>query len=161
MKILYIDVQNVLGRVWGYWREIDRAKFYDYVTVRYEIDKVYYAVWYLPHLQWEYDIMMSCWYELLLKETIINNGKTKWNVDIDIAIRSIFDLTDATLTEAYLMTNDGDYNTLIKTFQEYRVWGRLIAPDIRTASKALTRIVQDPIDLQYLRKLVEKQKSLH
>lgn len=161
MKILYIDVQNVLGRVWDYWREIDRVKFYDYVTARYKIDKVYYAVWYLPHLQWEYDIMMSCWYELLLKDTIIKDGKTKWNVDIDIAIRSIFDLTDATLTEAYLMTNDGDYNTLIKTFQEYRVWGRLITPDIRTASKALTRIVQDPIDLQYLRKLVEKQKSLH
>jgi len=161
MNILYIDVQNVIGRVWVYWREIDRGKFYDYVTKRYNIDKVYYVVWYLPHLINEYALIQLHWYCLLFKDSLIKDGKTKWNVDIDIAIRSIFDLTDGTLKQAYLMTNDWDYNTLIKTFQEYWVWGRLITPDIRTASRALTRIVQDPIDLQYIRKLVEKQKSTH
>ena len=160
MKIVYIDVQNTHQRTVEQWWFIDWAKFFMYLKWRYEVDEVYYATGYVPAYHQHYKRLESIWYKLLYKETLIlPDGKIKWNVDIDIAIQSIFDLTSWKLTQVYLVTNDGDYNTLVKTFIDHNVFAWLIAPDASNISKLLTRLVKDIIDLQRIKHIIQKQKD--
>jgi hypothetical protein len=51
MKALYIDVQNSICRFSDNGREIDWKLFFDYVTKRYAIDRIYFAVGYVHSLQ--------------------------------------------------------------------------------------------------------------
>ena len=160
MKIVYIDVQNTHQRTVERWWLIDWAKFFNYLKERYLIDKVYYVTWYIASYQSYYKSIESIWYTLLYKETLVlPDGKVKWNVDIDIAIQSIFDLTSWVLTQAFLVTNDGDYNTLVKTFIKHGVFAKLIVPDSATVSKLLTRLVRDIVDLQRIKHIIQKQKD--
>jgi hypothetical protein len=87
---------------------------------------------------------------------VLPNNEVKGNVDIDIAIKSIFELTWWLTSTAYLMTNDWDYNTLVKTFIEHWVWWTLISPDVSTVSKLLTRLSKDIVDLQRVKHLIQK-----
>lgn len=98
---------------------------------------------------------------MLYKEVITKpNWDIKGNVDIDIAIRLILDMCEEWLTSAYVVTNDGDFNTLIKLCKERHILWWLITPDAVKASKMLTKIAWDIIDMQRLRYILEKQKDL-
>ena len=98
---------------------------------------------------------------MLYKEVITKpNWDIKGNVDIDIAIRLILDMCEEWLKSAYIVTNDGDYNTLINLCKERYVLGWLITPDAVKASKMLTKIAWDIIDMQEIRQYIEKQKDL-
>ena len=58
--------------------------------------------------------MRDIGYTVIFKETLIlPNGDIKGNVDIDIAIQVLLDLLEGELSSAYLVTGDGDYNTLV------------------------------------------------
>ncbi len=160
MKIVYIDVQNTHQRTVERWWLIDWARFFIYLKEKYKVDIIYYAVGYIPKHQDLYEYLQSVWYTLLYKKTLIlPDGTIKWNVDIDIAIQSIFDLTSWKLTQVYLVTNDGDYNTLVRTFIDHNVFAWLIAPDASNISKLLTRLVKDIIDLQRIKHIIQKQKD--
>lgn len=83
---------------------------------------------------------------------------TMIDVYIDIAIRAIFDICEEWLQKAYLITNDGDYNTLIHTFKQRWVFGYLITPDSKTASHLIKRAAGWYIqDMQRLRSIIELQ----
>jgi hypothetical protein len=60
------------------------------------------------------------------------------------------------LTTAYLITNDGDYNTLITTFQHYNVRWRLITPDKFSASRLIKTIWGDILNLQDIKYKIQK-----
>ncbi len=94
---------------------------------------------------------------MLFKETGKFHWEVKGNVDIDIAIRSIFDLQEQSLVSAYLISNDGDYNTLLKVWKEQWIFGWLIVPDAKTASHMTTKIAKDFLDLQRIKHLIMKK----
>jgi uncharacterized LabA/DUF88 family protein len=160
MKILYIDAQNTHQATAKLWRHIDRGKLFDYLKNKHQIDMIIYAVWFIKENQNLYKELSTIGYTLLFKETIrLPNWSIKWNVDIDIAIQSIFDLCSGRLTCWLLMTNDWDYNTLLKTFKEHNKLWKLFTPDVSTASRLITKLSPDLIDLQRIKHLIQKQKS--
>ena len=141
MKVVYIDVQNTHQRTVEQWWLIDWGRLFVYLKQRYGVDTIYYVTGYVLSYQKYYNDIEHIWYTMLYKETLVlPDWKIKWNVDIDIAIQAMFDLTSWKLTKAYVMTNDGDYNTLVKVLIEHNVFGWLIAPDSATVSKLLTRL---------------------
>ena len=161
MKIVYIDAQNVHMKTLEYGRLIDRKKFYIYLKQNCKVDAIYYAIWYIQKYQKLYQYLSSIWYVLLFKKvTILPNGTIKWNVDIDIAIRVVFDLFEEWLTKAIIVTNDGDYNTLVDILKQRNVFDRLILPDGVTASRQLKQSAGWYIqDIQSIRHLIEKDPS--
>lgn len=160
MKIVYIDVQNTHRKTLDYDRIIDRKRFFVYLKEKYKVDVIYYAVGYVSKYQRFYDELERIGYAMLFKKTImLPNGEIKWNVDIDIAIRSIYDLWKHGLEKAYLVTNDGDYNTLIQTLIDEWVFGWLLAPDAKTASRLITQISWTIVDIQRIKHLIQKQKD--
>lgn len=158
MKIVYIDVQNVHRKTLDYGRKIDRHKFFIYLKAKYSADIIYYAVWYIEVYKSYYEYLKKIWYVMLYKETILlPTGEIKGNVDIDIAITCIYDLWKNNLQVAYLVTNDGDYNSLIKKLIEEKVFGGLIVPDRKTASRLIKKFNRTILDIQEIRAKVKKE----
>lgn len=156
MNRVYIDVQNTHKATQKLWWLIDWKKFFIYLKDKCKADTIYYAVWYIPKNQWWYDTLSAIWYTMLHKETIrLPSWETKWNVDIDIAIKALIDLYEWWLTKIYLITNDGDYNTLIKVCQQKWIRGKLFTPDIHTASTLLKRL-DNPIDINDIKHKIQK-----
>lgn len=160
MKIVYIDVQNTHKATQKLWWLIDWRLFFEYLHRKIKPDIVYYAVGYLPELQSHYESIRSYWYTMLFKATTkLPNGEIKWNVDIDIAIRSTLDFCRNWLQKAYVVTNDGDYNTLIDILQQENVFWWLILPDAYSASHLIKRLAKDFIDIQRIKHIIQKQKD--
>jgi len=158
MKIAYIDVQNIHRKTVDFNWIIDWNKFLIYLKQNCKIDIVYYAVWYLSKYDKFYDYLSSLWYSLLFKKvTILPNWSIKWNVDIDIAIRSIFDFFEEWLEKAIIVSNDGDYNTLVDVLRQKWVFDRLMIVDYTSASKQLRKSAWPYIqDIQRIKHLIEK-----
>lgn len=136
---------------------IDWKKLFVYLKAKYKVDIIYYAVWYVDKYQLMYEALEKIGYKMLYKETIqLPDGRIKWNVDIDIAIKSIMELRKDWLQKAYLISNDWDYNTLIKVLIEEWVFGWLIVPDKRTASKLIKKFNRIVLDLQEIRHKIKK-----
>lgn len=149
MKIVYIDAQNTHRKTVDYNRRIDRRKLFIYLHEKYKVDIIYYAVGYVKQYEWLYKLLENIWYKMLFKDTVVlPNWEIKGNVDIDIAIRSMLDLCRRGLEKAYLITNDGDYNTLMKTFIEEWVFGGLIVSDDKSASKLIKKFNRTILSLQ-------------
>ena len=140
MKIVYIDVQNTHKATKKLGWLIDRGKLFIYLKDKCRADIIYYAVWYRAEYTSHYNKLQGIWYMMLYKtSTLLPNGEIKGNVDIDIAIRAVFDICEEWLTKAYLITNDGDYNTLVDVFQHRWVFGYLMVPDFASASRLLKK----------------------
>ncbi len=160
MKIVYIDVQNTHKRICARGWFVDWMRFYKYIKDHCHADIVYFAVWYVAKYKDFYNKLKWYWYTMLFKQTTIKaDGSIKWNVDIDIAIRVILDMCEWDLQQAHIVTNDGDYNTLVQICQERWILGYLIYPDQKLSSILLRKITHKSIDMQAIRHLIEKQKD--
>ncbi|HMY80525.1 MAG TPA: NYN domain-containing protein [Candidatus Absconditabacterales bacterium] len=156
MNIVYIDVQNTHKATQKLGWLIDWKKFFIYLKDKGRANTIYYAVGYISENQGWYDTLSAIGYTMLYKETIrLPNGETKGNVDIDIAIKVLLDFYEGGLTKTYLITNDGDYNTLIKMCQQKGIRGKLFTPDIHTASTLLKKI-DNPIDINDIKHKIQK-----
>lgn len=158
MKIAYIDVQNIHRKTVDFNWIIDWNKFLIYLKQNCKTDIVYYAVWYLSKYDKFYDYLSSLWYSLLFKKvTILPNWSMKWNVDVDIAIRSLFDFFEEWLEKAIIVSNDGDYNTLVDVLRQKWIFDRLMIVDYTSASKQLRKSAWPYIqDIQRIKHLIEK-----
>ncbi len=160
MKIVYIDVQNVHRRITDRWWVLDWQKFYAYLKDHLSPDIIIFAVGYLTTNKDFYQQLCSYGYTMLYKEVILKpDGSIKWNVDIDIALRAAFDICEEWLAIAHVVTNDGDYNSLLKSCKERGVLWHLIVPDASKASKLLVNLISHLIDIQDIRHHVEKTKG--
>ena len=163
MKILYIDAQNIHKSTQEMGRTIDRGAFLEYTKEKFVIDKAKIFFWYVARYETLYQQLRLLWYEVIFKDTmLLPNGETKGNVDIDIAIHSILDAVEWWLTKAYLVSGDGDYNTLVKFWRERGVLGRVLIPHRDKASKLLKKAAWPDIQvLEDVRFFIEKKNPEH
>ena len=160
MKIVYIDAQNVYMAIKQSGWLIDWKKFYLYLIEKHKVDVIYYTVWYVSTFNPLYKSLIDIWYVMLFKKTIIlPDGTIKWNVDIDIAIRAVLEMKDSVIEKGYIVTNDGDYNTLVSTMKSYGVFWELLLPNIKTASRLLKKECVRMIDLQDIKHKIQKLPS--
>jgi uncharacterized LabA/DUF88 family protein len=157
MIAVYIDVQNTHKATQKLWWLIDWQKLYIYLSDKYKADHIYYAVWYIASNQGIYTKLENIGYIMLYKETMVmHDGQVKGNVDIDIAIRSTVDIRRNWLSKAYLITNDGDYNTLIQFFIDEWVLWWLILSDRKSASYLIKKLNKTILDIQDIQSKIQK-----
>ena len=162
MKVMYIDAQNIHKSTQDIWRTIDRALFFWYAKRKFEINTVKIFFWYVSRYETLYKHLREIWYEVIFKETmILPNWDIKGNVDIDVAIHSILDLVELNLKSAYLVTGDGDYNTLVDLFRKRDCLWRVLIPHRDKASKLLKKSAWPHIQvLEDLRFFIEKKNPV-
>lgn len=161
MKIVYIDAQNIHKSIQDLWRIIDRKLFFIYLKRKFDIFSAKIFFGYIEKYKSFYAQLRLSWYEVVFKETLMLPDWTiKGNVDIDIAIHMLLDMLEWNLQKAYLVTGDGDYNTLVTLLlQREKLW-RVIIPHRDKASKLLKKAawphIQSLSEIQYF---IEKKKS--
>lgn len=131
MKIVYIDMQNIHKSTVEQWRIIDRWLFLKYLHEKFLIDQAIMFVGYIQKYKHFYDKLTGVWYMLVFKEVLVRkDGTIKWDVDIDIAIHAMKHISDNNISEAYLVTGDADYNSLINEWTKIEKFGKLLVPNL-------------------------------
>jgi hypothetical protein len=133
--------------------------FYGYLQKKFAPVTVKIFFWFVKQYAGFYKRLENIWFIVLFKETMcLPNGEIKGNVDVDIAIESLLDLCERWLIKAYLVTWDGDYNTLVDLFRKRDVLWRVMIPQKRKASKLLKKSAWSSIQtLEDLRFFLEKK----
>jgi uncharacterized LabA/DUF88 family protein len=162
MKIVYIDAQNIHKATQDIGWTIDRVLFFNYLKGKFELDTVKIFFWYIAKYETLYSTLRRAGYELVFKETLIlPNGDIKGNVDIDISIHVLLDLLEWWMSQAYLVTGDGDYNTLVDLLRQRNALWRVLIPHRDKASKLLKKSAGPHIQiLQDLKYLIEKKNPV-
>jgi NYN domain len=161
-KIAYIDAQNIHKSLQNYhnWT-IDWEKFFIYCHEKFQIDTIKIFFWYVAKYAHFYEKLRKIGYCVCFKETLIlPSGEIKWNVDIDIAIIALRDFYESSLDEVFLVTGDGDYNSLVYFWQEKWVPWMVLLPGVANSSVLLTRAAKKNIlDIALLKNKIQKSPS--
>lgn len=162
MKVVYIDSQNIHKAIEELWWIIDWELFYQYLVKKFEVQEIKIFLWYIKKYEKFYSQLKEVWYQVIYKETmVLENGTIKWNVDIDIAIHVMLDMFEWWLQKAYLVTWDWDYNTLVDLLKSKNLFGRVLVPNRKKASKLLKKSAWPDIQIiEDIRYFIEKTKSL-
>ncbi|PID83764.1 hypothetical protein CSB09_04480 [Candidatus Gracilibacteria bacterium] len=140
MKVLYIDSQNIHKALLEIGWKIDWKKFFDYSKEKYNIDEIKMFVGYLQKFEHFYKKLEAIGYKLIFKKaSILPNGEVKGNVDIDICIESMKDFYENKLSQMYLASGDGDFNSLVDFFREKTIFGKVFIPNAKKSSKILRK----------------------
>lgn len=162
MKIIYIDMQNVHKSTEEMWWLIDRELFFLYLEKKFNPNKVIMFIWYIQKYKSLYNKLQWLWYEIVFKEVLVRqDGSIKWDVDIDIAIQAMKHLHQKLISDAYLITWDADYNTLIAERVQEWVFTKLLVPRLDKTMyilrKAAWSKIQPLTDIKHL--IQKKQKD--
>jgi len=161
MKIVYIDSQNIHQWLLQYhWWIIDWKRFFVYLGDKYKVDKVKIFFWYLKSQRGFYQKLRNIWYEVCFKETLVlPNWSIKGNVDIDIAIFALKDFYENSVSQAFLVTWDWDFNSLVYFWIEKEVFWKIFIPWVKNSSVLLKRVAKNNIlDLAELKIKLKKEK---
>ncbi len=161
-NIVYIDAQNVHKSTQDVGWIVDWKKLYEYLQRKLWSVRVKIFFWYVSKYEHLYREFKWCGYEVIFKEILIlPNWDIKWNVDIDIAISVLLDMFEWDLKTAYLITWDGDYNTLVDLLKARDKFGRVFIPHPKKASKLLKKSAGPHIQtLEDIRYFIEKRVPL-
>lgn len=161
MKIVYIDAQNIHKSTQDIWWQVDWWLFLEYLHRKFDISEAKIFFWYVARYERLYTHMRDIGYTVVFKETLtLPNGDIKWNVDIDIAIQVLLDLLEGELSSAYLVTGDGDYNTLVDLLKKRNKLWRVLIPHRDKASKLLKKSAWPDVQvLEDIRYFIEKKVS--
>lgn len=109
----FIDSQNLHLGVKSQGWEIDYARFRQYLRDKFDVQKAYLFIGYLPQNADLYRDLQSYGYILIFKETLkIKNRLIKGNVDAELVLEAMirYELYDY----AVIISGDGDFACLIK-----------------------------------------------
>ncbi len=137
MRIAYIDFQNIKLWIRELGREIDRKRFFVYLTMKYKIHHIKIYIWYLSKNQEFYDELMSYWYIVFFKKTIEIDGKIKWNVDTAIMRHAVQDVYIQNISLCLLVSGDGDFDELIYAWQQKWIQYKVLIPNHKKSSQLL------------------------
>ena len=140
MIVVYIDTQNVHKSIEDLGRILDRELFFVYLQEKFAPSTIKMFVWYIPQMNHFYKKMEQIWYTLIFKETALRNDwSIKWNIDIDLTMHVMEDLLIGWLSLWYIVSGDGDYNTLIQRLRQDNILWRLLVPNIAKTTAQLRK----------------------
>lgn len=160
MKIVYIDAQNIHKslQVYHSWT-LDRKRFFIYCKEKFQADTIKIFFWYVPKYSSLYKKLKDYGYVVCFKETLIlPDGTIKGNVDIDIAIIALQDYYESNIDQTFLVTWDGDYNSLIEFFIKKNIFWSVLVPWVENSSVLLKRAAKKQlIDIAPMKKKLQKE----
>ncbi len=150
----FIDSQNVnLGiRAMGW--QLDFAKFRIYLREKYDVNRAYLFIGYVPGNDRLYTALQSMGYICVFKPTLIrHDGKIKGNCDAELVLQSMIDY--AAYDTAIIVTGDGDFYCLVRYWIEKKKLKAIIVPN-ESRYSALLKLKASRPYLRYMNNLREK-----
>ncbi len=134
----FIDTQNILRVSERLGWIIDWYKFRIYLRNRFHVSKAFLCLGYIEKNQREYIDLVSMGYELAFKTVYEIDGKYKANVDVEVALMIMNEINN--FDKAILVTNDGDFHSLISILKDKNKFKTCIAVTPEKCSVLLKKI---------------------
>lgn len=133
MKIYaFIDSQNLnMGTRSAGWN-LDFGKFKLYLRNKYNVEKVFLFIGYIPKNNKLYEQLEKYGYILIYRPTLITNGKIKGNVDAELVLHTMIEIDN--YDKAIIVSGDGDFYCLIEYLEKQKKLEAIITPNSKYSS---------------------------
>jgi uncharacterized LabA/DUF88 family protein len=151
----FIDSQNFNLGIQELGWKLDYKKFRKYLKEKYQIEKAYLFLGYMPENQGMYNKLQEYGYVLIFKPVVVNHdGKVKGNVDAELVLQTMVDYQE--YDRAILVTSDGDFYCLVNYLNKNGKLKLVMSPYIKTCSALLKKSAKEKlIYMDNLRKKLE------
>jgi len=164
----FIDAQNLyLGIISQGW-ELDYKKFRQYLKDKYNVDKAFLFIGYLPENADLYADLQSSGYILIFKEALkIKNKIIKGNVDAELVLETMIQYENYNM--AVIVSGDGDFACLIKYLYKHSKLKIVLVPNQsrysvlikKTAKEKIGSITELTEKLSIKKGSTDKDKTFH
>ena len=141
----FIDAQNLyLGILSQNWK-MDYARFRKYLSDKYEVEKAFLFIGYLPENADLYRDLQSIGYILIFKEALkIKNKIIKGNVDAELVLEAMIQYGN--YEKAVIVSGDGDFACLIKYLYKQDKLKMVLIPNQQRYSVLIKKTAKEKID---------------
>lgn len=140
----FIDSQNVNLSIQELGWKLDFRRFRVYLKEKYQVEKAYLFIGYLPENQDLYRSLQEFGYVLIFKPIMRNaNGVIKGNVDADLVLQAMIDYEK--YDKAIIVSNDGDFQCLANYFHEKGKLKMVVSPNAEKCSALLKKAAREKI----------------
>ena len=135
----FIDSNNLYKAVETLGWKLDNAKFRIFLLDKYDVQKAYLCIGYLPQNQAMYTRLQQKGYILVFKPVLmLKDGTTKGNCDADLVLRAMVEYPN--YERAVIVTGDGDYYSLIDYLKSQDKLEQVLIPDEKRYSALLKKV---------------------
>jgi len=132
----FIDSQNLhKGTLESGWK-LDFLKFSNYLRTKYNVEKAYLFIGYIPTNTNLYKHLQEFGYTLIFKPVmeIKKKGMTEYkgNVDAELVLHTIINIDR--YNKALIVSGDGDFHCLIEYLDENHKLEKILTPNKRYSS---------------------------
>ncbi len=126
----YIDGANLHKGVADLGWKLDYGRFRIWLKEKYSVERAYLFIGLVPKHKDLYTFLQEAGFTLIFKETTYDgSGKVKGNCDADLVLKATRDYYEEAVSQAILVSNDGDYAGLVSFWKEKNVFRTLISPN--------------------------------
>jgi uncharacterized LabA/DUF88 family protein len=134
----FIDSQNLNLGVRAQGWKLDFRKFRVYLKEKWNVQKAYLFIGYVPENQNLYRALQEHGYVLIFKPILQKPDGVKGNVDAELVLQTMIDYQ--AYEQAVIVTGDGDFACLVTYLLNQKKLACLIIPNRRKYSVLLRRV---------------------
>ena len=159
----FIDSQNLNLGIRELGWKLDYARFRVYLKEKYNVQKAYLFIGYIPQNTDLYAFLQDAGYICIFRPTLTNmDGTTKGNCDAELVLHAMIQFNN--YDGALIVSGDGDFQCLAKYLYEQGKLSAILVPNQRKYSALLKFDIFKPYvrfvsDLRIKLEYVTKKKS--
>lgn len=154
----FIDSQNVNLAIRNQGWILNFRKFRQYLRDKYNIEKTFIFIGFVPQNQSLYTGLQKDGYILIFKPTLIlPDGKVKGNVDAELVLHTMIEYPN--YHKALIVTGDGDFYCLVDYLIQRDKLLKLMVPDRNEFSSLFRKLMPQIVFMNNLNTKLEYKKK--
>lgn len=154
----FIDSQNLNLGVQSLGWKLDFSRFRKYLAEKYQVDKAFLFIGYIPDNQSLYTYLQEAGYIVIFKPTIQGKKKginsTKGNVDAELVLHTMIEYPN--YDNAIIVSGDGDFYCLVEYLANNKKLSKIIVPN-RKYSSLLRKFSAHIVSVDFFKDKVKKK----
>ena len=138
-NIAYIDGTNLHKGFKTIGVEIDYFKLRKWLFNKYDITNAYIFMGYIKEKKLLYKYLKKAGFNLIFKESVLQNGVIKGNADSEMVLKSVRDYFEENIESVVIVSGDGDFSCLVDFLIEKDVLKILLMPNRKYSSYLLRK----------------------
>ena len=134
----FIDSQNLYFGMKRLGWNLDYRRFRIYLKEKYQAEKAYMFVGFLPANNGVYSFLQEAGYILIFKPILEIDGKIKGNCDSELVLQTMIEYPN--YQKAIIISGDGDFYCLVKYLSEKNKLGKVLAVSNGDCSSLLKKV---------------------
>ncbi len=150
----FIDSQNLNLSIRNQGWVLDFKKFRRYLEDKYQIEKAFVFLGYVPQNQALYTGLQKDGYILIFKPTLLlPDGKVKGNVDAELVLHTMVEYPN--YSKALIVTGDGDFYCLVDYLIKHDKLLKLMIPNEKKFSSLFRKLMPHIVFMNNLKEKLE------